>query len=234
VIAIITSTVSRPLKAGYRRISTAIAFALLAASLVFGARAAWADRVILTPSGTTLAPLSATAEGIVSVSGRTVNDTWINGSVNIVEIEAAQLERPGRQASVVSLQASVLPETIITPSISAGVRDIFDTTRQFGNTGYTGRSLYVAAGKTLLSTELAPFPFRNASITAGIGTGVTNGFFGSASADLALGFRQTLEFDGRGLNYRLSHDIGGIARIEFERIHDQNFIGLHLSTPVHL
>ena len=191
-----------------------------------------ADRVIVTPAGTTLGPLSASAEGIVSASGGVTNDTWINGSLNVYEIEGVQLEKPGRQASALSVQVSVLPETFLTPSVSAGLRDVFDTTRQFGNVGYFGRSLYLATGKTLLGTQLNPFPFRNATVTAGLGTGVSGGVFGSVSSDLFPSIRESIEYDGRALNYRISRQFGGIARLEFERLHGRNFIGLELSTPV--
>ena len=196
--------------------------------------AARADRVIETPAGTILGPLSASVENVLGLDRRAQDDLWVNGSYQLVELEGAQLERHGQHAQSLSIQFAVLPETFITPSVSVGVRDVFDTTRQFGDLGYYGRSFYFAAGKTLVNTQLAPFPFRNAAVTAGLGTGVTNGLFGSASADLALGLRQTLEFDGRSLNYRISREIGGIGRIEYERLHGANFVGIELSTPVRM
>jgi len=212
----------------------AVAWILLLVCCLFCSTSVWADRVIVSPSGSTLPPLAASVEGILAVSGSAANDTWINGSLKAVEFEGAQLEKPGRQASAVSVQLSILPETYLTPSISAGVRDVFDTARQFSNVGYPGRSLYLAAGKTLLQTQMASFPFRNTVVTAGLGTNTTAGFFGSASADVVRGIRQTLEFDGRGLNYRLSHNFGTVARLEYERLHASNFVGLEIHTPVHL
>jgi hypothetical protein len=216
---------------GLRRCSV-IVWLTTIALCIGNASSVRADRVIVTPSGATLAPLCASVQGIAAVSGRPASDLWVSGSLNVFEFEAAHLEKPGNRANAVSAQVSILPETFITPSISAGVRDIFDTTRQFGNVGYTGRSIYIAAGKTLLATELSPMPLRNMSINAGLGTGVTGGIFGSVSSDLPFGVREAIEYDGRALNYRVSRDFGSMARVEYERLHGGNFLGIELSTPV--
>jgi hypothetical protein len=215
------------------RMTSWLVFALAAVMVAcpIGARA---DRAIETPSGAILSPLSGSVEGILGVDRHGFDDQWINGSIQVVEIEDARLESSRRQADSLSAQVGILPETILLPSLSVGVRDIFDTTRQFGDLGYSGRSLYIAACKSNVSFSPARFPFRNWSVTAGLGTGVTNGLFGSVSADLAFGCRQTFEYDGRSVNYRISHVVGPNGRLEFERLHGANFVGLELSSPVRM
>jgi hypothetical protein len=189
------------------------------------------DRVILTPAATTLAPAQVSAEEIYGIDSRPRNLAWLNGASHLVEFEGVRLQAPGRQDLALSAQLGLLPETSTTPAISMGVRDIFNTGRGFGEYGYFGRSVYLVAGKEFSTDSTGNFPFRNGSFTVGFGTGSGCGLFGSISADLALGLRQSLEFDGRGLNYRVSHDLGHIARLVYARVHGSNFVGIELQTP---
>ncbi len=197
---------------------------------------AHADRVIVTPAPSSLAPGQYSGEALFGVDRHQArNAQWLSGTAGMMEVEASHFYLPRRQASALSLGAAIFPETNVSPSLAVGVRDLLGTARHFGEYGYSGPNLYLAAGKTLPGANKLSFPLRNLSLTAGVGTGVERAVFGSASADLALGFRQTLEFDGRGLNYRLGYPLAsGIARLEYDRLHGRNLVGLSLTSPVRL
>ena len=192
--------------------------------------------MILTPAPSSLAPGQYSGEAIFGVDHHQArNAQWLSGTAGMVELEAAHFYLPRRQGSALSVSSEIFPETNTTPSLAVGVRDLLGTARHFGEYGYSGPNVYLALGKTFPNGDKLAFPLRNLGVTAGVGTGVERALFGSASADLALGFRQTLEFDGRGLNYRLGYPLAsGIARLEYDRLHGRNMVGLSLTSPVRL
>ncbi len=192
---------------------------------------AHADRVIVTPSGTNLAPQQIQGEYLFGLDKHTRRITWANIDANTLEFEIVHVQFPGRDQYGFSVQDAILPETFATPAVSVGVQDILNTTLHDGAAGYGRRSLYLAVNKSFANTVSLPYPFKNPSISAGLGTGITNGFFGSVRALTGFGLHQTLEFDGRSLNYRVDHDLFGIARLEYVRIHGRNFIGAEIHTP---
>jgi hypothetical protein len=211
-----------------RRWLVIFACALFSFSAVTAVRA---DRAIVTPNGQILAPSQSSIEGEIGLDKTDDSAVWINHTANIFEFEAARLVLPGRIALPVSAQALVLPETTITPNITVGVRDIFGAAHNFRDYGYSGRSVYLAAGMDLFQTMNARYPVRNVSFTLGMGTGVVHGLFGSLTAQLAPKLTQTLEFDSVGINYRLSFQFSPLGRLAYERVHGANFLGLELTTP---
>ena len=133
---------------------------------------AHADRVILTPAPSSLAPGQYSGEAVFGVDRHQArNAQWLGGTAGIVELEASHFYLSRRQGSALSLSSAILPETNATPSLAVGVRDLLGTARHFGEYGYSGRNVYLAVGKTFPNGDKLAFPLRNLGVTAGVGTG---------------------------------------------------------------
>lgn len=192
---------------------------------------AYADRVILSPSPSALAPDAARGEVAVGTGEHPLTSYWANFGSAVTEIEVAALHKPNEDAGAISIESQLLPETSGLPSLAIGIRDLGNNTYNYGASGYYGRSAYVVGGRKPIQLAAAPYPIRNLSYTVGAGGFGIKGPFGSVSADLPFNFHWTVEWDSRDFNGRLAWSLSNSASLQYERFGSANYIGFALFTP---
>jgi hypothetical protein len=149
---------------------------------------ACADRLVTVPTGNVLGKAAVKVEGISGFSdgsttlvpfGEVFRAYWVNVGLGHIELEGTRyVNRGGDHKDCVSAELSILPETIVTPAVGIGVRDI-------GNEIERGE--YVAVTKTIpLSDKIPLMPVRNIKVHAGYGVDGINGLFLGAQADLPM------------------------------------------------
>lgn len=205
---------------------------LAAVFLLAALSRASADPVIVTPSGVSLTTGNAQAETLSTVEGKPRSLSFLTVGLAAVEVQAVELSRPGLGKLAFSAQTQILPETTLSPAVSAGVRDLANSTRSFDASGYYGRAYYLAGTKALDRTVGAPTVLHDFSLTAGVGFGAMRGPFGSVSARMPLNLQGALEYDSRRLNARVALPLGTAARLEYARVNGRGYVGLQLHTPV--
>jgi hypothetical protein len=210
----------------YRILTAIIALAALSVSH------ANADRIILTPSPTSLAPDAAKLEVEAPAESSGLSEVWTNFGTAYAELEITELQKPGAAAGAVSIESQVIPETSGLPSLAVGIRDIGNDTYGFAADGYHGRGYYVVGGRTPLKFADEPYPVKNLSYTVGCGVTGIAGPFGSIGADLPFRMHWTVEWDSKNFNERLSMSLTNFASLQYERQADSNFVGVSLFTPV--
>lgn len=209
--------------------------AILALSLgciawLLSAQAGWCSRVILTPSGETLAPNAANGDIFYSFEDDQATALWGGVGLSRMELEGAYFHFSDKDSVAVSAQTQILPETFLTPSASVGVRDLFNTTRNTSAIGYGGRAVYAALNKTYPTGP--GVLFRNLDVNGGIGAGSIHGLFGSISAQMPMGLVGTFEYDSRRANLEVALPVSHTARLEYVRIGPRGFLGFTLNSPV--
>lgn len=205
-----------------------IIFALLVVAIValFCAQAC-ADRLITIPTGNTLAKASVKAEAISGFSdgtttlvpfGEVYRAYWVNVGLGNVEIEGTRyVERGGDHKDCFSAELGILPETIITPAIGFGVRDI-------GNE--IERGVYLAVSKTLpLSDKIPMMPVRNIKVHGGYGIDGLNGIFLGAQADLPMHLTLSVEEVDSKFNASLAWNVIPKLSLKFYSLDGEFFYG---------
>jgi hypothetical protein len=189
-----------------------------------------ADRLILIPTGDTLTTGGIRAEYQQKLDASDGNMSRVNIGISRFEIEGARFQDFGSEnATAVSAQISVLPETSVTPAIALGVRDLSDETDGLGMP-YDGRSLYLAASKSIPVTGGIPLIFKNVKVHGGIGTGSLHGVFFGVEGKLPLGVRLAGEFDSEKLNAMLSYNVVPTLRVDLGVIRSDTYVGAQFGT----
>jgi hypothetical protein len=168
--------------------------------------AVWADRLILIPTGTSLATgIKVDYANNPGKQGGSIY--WVNIGVSRVEIEGVRFQNFGvKRIDTYSAQLAVLPETSFTPAISIGARDIANRTDDRGLL-YDGRSFYIAASKGVPITGGIPILLQEVKLHVGFGTGSLNGIFFGAEGTLPLGIHIRGEYDSKNFNFAASYNI---------------------------
>ena len=165
-----------------------------------------ADRLILMPMGSVLGRGSVKAEaafgsGIDTGSLSPANSDriyWANIGLGHLELTASRVEGPGGfESNALGVELGVLPETMITPALGIGVRDLGDDIGP-------GRGYYLAVSKSVPLTDVAPLPVHDIKLHAGYGFEGINGFFAGAQVGLPMKLTLSLEHDGENFNAALS------------------------------
>jgi hypothetical protein len=188
--------------------------------------------VILAPSGVTLGEMGVQAEILRATSATSQLVGWVNAGLPGYEAEFAAFGRGSQQAISVSVQTTILPETLFTPAISAGVRDLGNDTRAYGAGAYHGRSEWIGTQKTFEATSTWAYPVRNLGLDTGVSAGGMHGIFGALTGDLPLRLIGTLEWDTRDFNERLAVPVTPIVQAEFVHMEGQNYLGLEAHSPI--
>lgn len=182
--------------------------AALIASLAFVIiGGASADRLILIPTGDAFGTGGVKAE----YAGNSDGDGkiyWVNVGVGKFEVEGTRYAGYGPDdTDVLSAQAQITPETMITPALAIGVRDIGEDAKGLGLPGTGERSIYAVSSKSVPITEGIPGLFEEVRVHAGVGTGgELSGFFFGIEGNLrALGARAMVEYDTDDWNYALAY-----------------------------
>lgn len=210
-----------------KRLVLAAAIALLVFMVSGGVSA---DRLILTPKGTTLGTGGLSAEYANNSDGDgTIY--WANIGISRFEIEGARFIDFGpNDTDVFGLQASVIPETSFTPALAIGVRNIADEDNGLLEP-YNERSFYVSASKVLPLAEGAPGILGNASVHGGVGTGGLGGFFFGVDASIIpLGVKAAVEYDTEDWNWAASYGFAGIINARITSIKGDVYYGFTLTT----
>lgn len=205
---------------------------LVLAALCFLPAIAHADRTIITPSGYTQ-PEGYNFEGLHTISGQSRTVAYLDESLSNIQYGAAFIDRPNVSRLSLSVQALILPESFVTPEVSAGITDIANTTGRFASDGFYGRGYYLAFSKSL-DTSLNPPKIHGVVLTAGLGGGSYHGLFGGVTTDLPLRLLGTAEYDSRRTNYRIALPITTVANFSYNRIGAANWLSLDFHSPVSL
>jgi len=199
-----------------------ITAAALCASQAFG------DRLILTPTGNLLDQGEVRAEAAFGspdaptgllTAGASERVYWANIGMGRIEIEGARFEPEGGESlDILSAEVAVLPETLVTPAIGLGVRDITEETTD-------GRGYYVAITKTVPLTDVVPFFLHDVKVHAGYGVDGLNGAFGGVQVGLPLKLTLYAEHDSENFNAALSWNIVPLVGLKVYSLDGEVFYG---------
>ncbi len=212
-----------------KRLVLSAAIAMLICMVIGSASA---DRLIITPKGTTLSTGGISAEYADNSDGDgTIY--WVNVGISRFEIEGARFVDFGPdEADVFGLQASVIPETSFTPALAVGCRNIADENGGL-LASYNERSFYVSASKAIPVTEGVPGLLGNAAVHGGVGTGGLSGFFFGVDATIVpLGVAAAVEYDTEDWNWAVSYGFAGVINAKITSIKGDLFYGFTFSTGI--
>jgi hypothetical protein len=188
-----------------------------------------ADRLILTPTGTTLTTGGLKAEFATSPDADNAKAYWLNVGVSRVEIEGARFQDFGPDDfDAISAQVSVLPETSFTPAVALGIRDISDKTEGKGVL-YDGQSIYLAASKSVPFAEASRL-FEDIKLHGGIGSGELSGVFFGVEGKLSMGLDLIGEYDTEDFNFAAQYKILPAIKIRAASIKGDSYYSLLFST----
>lgn len=190
-----------------------------------------ADRLLVIPEGTTLS--------IGDVKGEVLARTDGDGQMYSVNIGLPRLEIEGAgfqdfndsndDATTISAQVSIIPETSFTPAIAFGVRDIGNDSNVH-NSIYGGRAYYLTASKRLVLADAVNSGFNDVSVHCGIGTDSLKGLFFGVEGTLPMGLRLCGEYDSEDVNFGVSYNIIPAIRIDAASIKGDAYYGATIST----
>lgn len=188
---------------------------VVALALVLCASQAFADRLVLTPTGSVLG--RADLRGEAAFGPDDTRLYWVNVGLGLVELEGSRMENDaGLKEDILSAEAALLPETILTPAVGVGVRDISDEIE---------RGYYVAVTKTVPLTDKIPFFLHDVKLHAGYGIDGINGLFGGAEIGLPMGFVLAGEYDGENTNASLSWEALPMVGLKVYSLDSEIFFG---------
>ena len=181
-----------------KRVVVLVAPALLVALCVSQVQA---NRLIVMPTGSVLSSGAVKAEAAFRSSDGTSVITpkdadqinWLNIGISRFELDARRLvSSDGTDKDTMGVEAGVLPETLITPAVGIGVRDISDEVE---------RGYYLAVTKTVPLTDTVPLPIHDVRIHGGFGLhGELDGLFFGAEVGLPMGLSISAEVVDSNLN----------------------------------
>jgi len=177
------------------------------------------DRVILTPSGETLATGRFRVEGIMQTSETQNRRLWAAVGLSRFEIEAQRIEtRAGDDTDLLNIEVGLLPQTVFTPAVGLGVIDASDQIE---------RTFYAAISKTVPLPQSLALPVANVRLTAGFASGLIEGLYAGAEGTV-LGFRIQVEHDSEDLNAAIGIPILGVATAKALWIKKDFYVGLEI------
>lgn len=198
----------------------ATAIVLLMSQVVF------ADRLVLAPTGRITLPGEVTVRSLwKTTSGDRLR--WIHVGLPKedlgLELELSSYRLYGDERATASLHYSVISEAFtnnLAPGIAVGIRDV-------PNSGFEGRSAYLALTKTLRLTEVGERLLGAVRLHAGYGTSPMKEFVG---ASLETPFRVQLsgELLGRRTNWMARIRIIPPVSMEYVRAAGGDHLGLRI------
>lgn len=161
-----------------------------------------ADRLILIPTASTMAVGGIRAEYAANADSDG-EILWANVGLSALEVEYARFAGFGpNDVDSLSGQISVVPETLVTPGVAVGARDIANDTE---GRPYDGRAFYAVASKNFPVTGGVPAVFEDVRLHAGLGTGSLEGVFLGVEGTLPMGLRLAAEYDTDEVNVAASY-----------------------------
>jgi len=190
--------------------------------LVFGpALPMGADPILFAPTGRTLTTGQFRLEAAFSPSNDHGRYFWLGAGLKQLEVNAIRFERPtGGDENMINAQWSFLPETMLTPGVSFGARDIARETEE-------GLGVYLAVTKHLDAGAVIPL-IEGFSATVGIGVGGIKGPFLGFEAKLPLGLFVQAEYDSRDVNAAAGWQPWERLRLKAYNLRDETLFGAEL------
>lgn len=193
---------------------------IIAALVVFGCASAWANPIILAPSGTTLSTGQVRAEAAFSSDNHDSKYFWLG--TGLMQVEANVIRRDnnnGDAENMIGVQWNFLPETFVTPGVAFGATDVADQSDD-------GIGVYVVATKRLKTGRI---PLVNSiSGTAGIGVGGIHGPFVGVQVKFPHGFFLDGEYDSRDVNAAFGWQPIKLLRLKAYSIKSDFYLGAEI------
>lgn len=182
--------------------------------------AAHSNPLILEPTGTTLTTGQVRAEAALSPGNEHGKYYWLAAGFQQFEFNVIRTENgTGKNENMVGLQWGFLPETIFTPGISFGVRDIASQSAE-------GIGGYVAVTKHLPLPENSLL--KDLGLTAGIGAAGIRGTFFGFQAKLPFNLFAEGEYDSKDFNTAVGWQPISLLKLKAYNIRKDFYIGAEL------
>ncbi len=201
---------------------------LVALAAVVAIGPASADRVIFSPTGTTLGTAGVKAEAAIGPSNDDAKIYWLGAGIPRLEVNAIRFDGVNehlgvKDATVIGTELSILPETTLTPGIGVGVWDMTGETER--GTGY-----YLALTKIVPLSSTLPTPIRDLTFHAGAGFSGIDGVFGGAEATIPLGLKLSAEYFQRKFNFAIGWRPIRAIELKAYLLDGDAYYGLQFST----
>ena len=185
------------------------------------ASSAYANNLILIPTGTTLSTGQYRVEAVVNFDNSDNKIIHAAAGLKQLELNATHLGyEGGREENLLGAQWNFLPETFITPAIGFGVTDATSQTKE-------GFGVYAALTKSVPTTFVSRF-VNKLSFTVGMGAKSINGLFGGFEAQLPLSLAAQVEYDGDNWNAALAWQPVKLFRFKVYSIKEKHYYGAEL------
>ena len=182
--------------------------------------AANANPIILAPSGTTLTTGQIRAEAATTADNGNGQYYWLATGLMQVELNVIRLQAQGvRDETQLGAQWSFLPETIFTPAIGFGVRDVSSQSKE-------GIGFYTAITKHLPMPAVSPL--KDFALTAGFGVAGVHGPFCGFEAKLPWNMFAQGEYDSRDINAAIGWQPVKYFRIKTYSIRSDFYFGAEI------
>lgn len=181
---------------------------------------AFANNLILAPSGSNLHTGEVRAEGAVGMNDSNNRFYWLGFGISQLEVNLLSADRVvGKDVDIVSLQYHFLPQTGVTPSVSFGIWDVFDDTDD-------GIAPYAAATKEIISDFGI---IESLELTGGFGFNGIDGIFGGITMKLPAKISLCAEYFNDKINTSIGFSIGSFAAVKLYRIESDYYYGIQFT-----
>jgi hypothetical protein len=201
---------------------TPFAAVLSCCILLWSARHADADRVVLSPDGNTLPANALYGEFEISPYRSDGNLAWLQYSLPQgieIEVQRADLLPDPRALYSLNVQYPLFPDIGNYPALSLGVRDLLGT-------GYEHRSFYFASTKAFALSDRQMRVLRDIRLSAGFGTERIDGLFIGVQARLTLGMSLSAEIYRQRPNISIGLPVARNLQVRATSLDGTVFYGL--------
>jgi hypothetical protein len=194
---------------------------IVAALFVFGCVSAWANPIILAPSGLTLSTGQVRAEAAFGSDSHNGKYFWLGTGLMQVEANVIRSDNvKGQTENMIGVQWNFLPETFATPAVAFGATDVADQSKD-------GFGVYVVATKRLKVGQYIPM-VKSFSATGGIGVGGIRGPFVGMQVKFPYGLFLDGEYDSRDFNGAVGWQPMKMLRLKAYSIRDDFYVGAEI------
>jgi hypothetical protein len=195
--------------------------ALIVLSLLQSAMPVTANPILFVPTGNMLTTGQFRAEAAFSPNNENGKYFWLGAGLLQFEANLIRFESPtGEKENLIGAQWNFLPETLLTPGISFGVKDIASESEE-GIGGYLAITKHIPIGEAVSLV-------KDFSATVGVGVGGIKGLFAGFEAKLPLGFFVQGEYDSHDLNAAAGWQPINMFRVKAYSLRKEFFFGAEL------
>ena len=183
--------------------------------------AASANPIIFAPSGTTLTTGQVRAEAAASSDNANGQYYWLSTGLMQYEVDLLKFHADnGRDETQMGAQWSFLPETLFTPAVGFGVRDLTSQSKE-------GIGFYTAITRHLPLSIFSPI-LKDFALTAGFGVAGVHGPFCGFEAKLPWNIFAQGEYDSRDINAALGWQPNKYFRLKTYSIRSEFYFGAEI------